>query len=314
MNKGGLTIFIPTYNRSEKLKRTLDYMLSFLSKYNFSILIGNNASTDETIDFLNTLSNPNVSFYSNTTNIGIIQNIYKGIQKVNSEWVWIYGDDDIFHPKVLDIFFKNIEQPEGFYFRYQNFKEFDWSLIKQEKSEVIQRLKIDENTISEANEMGFITSYILRTKEVTNLFQEVINSDEQLKNNAYTNKLVNLLYENRYGFTISKDILIYQDVSRGSHFTQNIDNIFKVFVKDELYIYKKIKERDIPYIKLYKRKIFKKVILRPFYFYRMEKGEKVKKELKDIIEIYHLPLIYKVIVFSPTTLIRLFYKLYKTIK
>ena len=39
--------------------------------------------------------------------------------------------------------------------------------------------------------MGFITSYILRTKEVTNLFQEVINSDEQLKNNAYTNKLVN---------------------------------------------------------------------------------------------------------------------------
>ena len=64
MNKGNLTIFIPTYNRLEKLKRTLNYLLSFLDRYNFSILIGNNASTDKTNDFLTSLSNPNISFYT----------------------------------------------------------------------------------------------------------------------------------------------------------------------------------------------------------------------------------------------------------
>ena len=315
MNKGNLTIFIPTYNRLEKLKRTLNYLLSFLDRYNFSILIGNNASTDKTNDCLTSLSNPNISFYTNSSNIGITKNICKGIQKIDTEWTWVFGDDDFFHPKALEIFFREKSYKQtGFYFRRKNFKKFDISLAKEEKSDLIETFSIKEDTILEALGAGFITSFILKTNELVNIFLNVIEKDETLNYNAYTNKLVCLLYESKYGFNISKDVLVFQDISNGSHFTQNIDNVFKVFVRDELYIYKKLEESDISYIDLYRKTLFSKSILRPFYFYRMEKGETVKKELIDIVKIYKLPFYYRIITKAPSSLLKLFYKLYKKVK
>ena len=94
-----LEIFIITFNRKDKLKNTLDKLLSFDSPLkNYEIKILNNSSTDGTEELLNeyTAKFKNLIHIKNKRNLGLSGNIIKAMELVSKKWLWVLCDDDDF--------------------------------------------------------------------------------------------------------------------------------------------------------------------------------------------------------------------------
>jgi poly(ribitol-phosphate) beta-N-acetylglucosaminyltransferase len=98
MNELTLSICIPTYNRG----RYLSVLLSILSeslkniKYNYSIIISNNSSSDNTEEVVNSFINllP-IKYFKQVTNIGPENNMHFCVNQVQSEFFMYLADDDV---------------------------------------------------------------------------------------------------------------------------------------------------------------------------------------------------------------------------
>lgn len=93
------SIAIPTYNRLEMLKRAVFSALKQTYK-NIEIIILNNASTDGTEEWLNTVATqyPKIRLIHRTENIGMVKNIKSIPQLINGEYVVVLSDDDWLEP------------------------------------------------------------------------------------------------------------------------------------------------------------------------------------------------------------------------
>lgn len=93
-----LTIAIPTFNRCELLKKTLEQLVVCLDE-EISILVIDNCSTDRTAEVVYKVieDHPHldIAYRRNTGNVGLSANILKCIEYPLSPWVWILGDDDM---------------------------------------------------------------------------------------------------------------------------------------------------------------------------------------------------------------------------
>ena len=94
-----LSICIPTYNRLPFLKELLPAILgqvdSGRAEVEVEVVVSDNASTDDTADYLRSLSNPCLRWWTNETNIGGDRNFLKCVAEARGEYVWLFGDDDI---------------------------------------------------------------------------------------------------------------------------------------------------------------------------------------------------------------------------
>ncbi len=94
-----LTISIPTWNRAEFLRENILAMLpgiQALPAGSVEIFISDNASTDDTPNFLADLSQqyPFVRYVSQPENMGANANFYTVLKEAQGEYVWLMGDDD----------------------------------------------------------------------------------------------------------------------------------------------------------------------------------------------------------------------------
>lgn len=108
MNEKILSIYIPTYNRAEKVVRQLEFLLSELNELNeedkamIEIIVNNNCSTDDTEEkVLDVISETLVKYHKNSTNLGIVGNVYKAINFVQGKYLWIVSDDDTLQKGIL---------------------------------------------------------------------------------------------------------------------------------------------------------------------------------------------------------------------
>lgn len=97
--KSVLTIAIPTYNRNEKLKRSIEVLVPQLNS-KVKILILDNESTTpvaETLaEILNKLNAESaVTIVRNKANVGMAANIIRCFETCDTEWMWLLGDDDV---------------------------------------------------------------------------------------------------------------------------------------------------------------------------------------------------------------------------
>ncbi len=96
-----LTIAIPTYNRCELLKQTLDSVLTQIKNNELlEIIVVDNASTDNTEDMMQRY--PSVKYIKNEVNKGIDFNINKCVFEASGEYVHILSDDDLLIDGALD--------------------------------------------------------------------------------------------------------------------------------------------------------------------------------------------------------------------
>lgn len=92
-----LDIFITTYNRCDKLAKTLDYFANSPFR-TCSITIFNNASTDDTLDMINDKKQlfADLKVITHPINIGGDANIIRTVEYCTKEYMWIVHDDDNF--------------------------------------------------------------------------------------------------------------------------------------------------------------------------------------------------------------------------
>lgn len=97
-----LSIMIPTYNRKEELRRAIFSILGQELQAAFDgkieIIVQNNASTDGTYKFLESIKNinPILKIFHNSTNIQIYGNMVEPIKNTTGKYVMYLTDDDYF--------------------------------------------------------------------------------------------------------------------------------------------------------------------------------------------------------------------------
>ena len=91
-----LGICIPTYNRVEKLKKTLAMWISAVKEYSVPIYISDNASPDDTESVVKDAQKeyPYIFYSRNETNIGPDKNFEKVLKFADTKYRWLMGDDD----------------------------------------------------------------------------------------------------------------------------------------------------------------------------------------------------------------------------
>lgn len=97
-----ISICIPTYNRAPILARCLEHLLTF-SRINFEIIVGDNASTDETEKIVQSFSNkfPVFTYHRHSENIGFARNMDSVLRMARGKYIYILSDDDMVFENAL---------------------------------------------------------------------------------------------------------------------------------------------------------------------------------------------------------------------
>ena len=102
-----LTIVIGTYNRGRFLQRLLASIAPELAKYpeQVKVLICDDCSTDDTADVIAGFVNGSLPILSirNSSNKGLDGNLLFGFMQATTEYVWLFGDDDVMLEGALDV-------------------------------------------------------------------------------------------------------------------------------------------------------------------------------------------------------------------
>ncbi|MDD3302632.1 MAG: glycosyltransferase family 2 protein [Candidatus Gracilibacteria bacterium] len=140
MKKIKLSFCIPTYNRSDYLKDTLESIFSQYDENIFSeieIIISDNCSTDNTAEIVKKYNKQypqTIKYNKNETNIGGIKNIIKVTDYAIGEYIWLLADDDcitnfsikyifeIINANDFDILFCKMQQFENLPVTIQKYK------------------------------------------------------------------------------------------------------------------------------------------------------------------------------------------------
>lgn len=170
-----LGIYIPTYNRPEFLRKSLNSIITSI-KYakadGIPIFISDNSENNKTYLLVQQIKKiyPYIFYNKNEKNIGLAKNIFKVIKIGNTEFSWLIGDDDLLRKDavstVLKVIHKNLLNKQvNFIFVNYSYVDNNYSYILKEKI-----IDINEDIVIDINEfiqkhiwaIGFIGSCIIR--------------------------------------------------------------------------------------------------------------------------------------------------------
>jgi glycosyltransferase involved in cell wall biosynthesis len=92
-----VTIVIPTYNRAELLRESLASALA-QEGAEVRVLVSDNASTDGTANVVGSFADPRVTYHRHPHNLGMMGNFRAAIERVDTEYVAVLPDDDLYEP------------------------------------------------------------------------------------------------------------------------------------------------------------------------------------------------------------------------
>ncbi|MDH4945461.1 glycosyltransferase family 2 protein [Sulfurimonas sp. C5] len=103
-----VSICLATYNGSQYLKEQLDSLCN-QTYQNIEILIQDDASSDTTVDLIQTYRmHHNIQLFVNDTNLGYIKNFETLIQKAKGEYIALCDQDDIWNENKIELLVKSI--------------------------------------------------------------------------------------------------------------------------------------------------------------------------------------------------------------
>jgi glycosyltransferase involved in cell wall biosynthesis len=100
MKAPSVTVAIPTYNRACYIREAIESVLS-QSFADFSLVIIDNASIDETPTVVGSITDPRIAYVRNNENVGMIGNWNRAVELCHSQYLNILGDDDKMLPGFL---------------------------------------------------------------------------------------------------------------------------------------------------------------------------------------------------------------------
>lgn len=97
-----VSVIIPTYNRAEYLKETIESVLRQTYTH-FELLILDNCSTDHTSEIIKQYNDPRIKYLRHESNIRGLANWSYGIYSAKGEYMCIVCDDDMITPQFLEL-------------------------------------------------------------------------------------------------------------------------------------------------------------------------------------------------------------------
>lgn len=145
-------ICVPTYNAGKTIRETLVSIVD-QSYRNLTILIVDNASQDDTLDVVETFSDPRISIHRNDVNVGGEGNFNRCIQLAKGKYTAIYHADDVYEPQMVarQVAFLEVNPKAGAVFT-------EASLIDDD-GKVIGSLGIPRNLVSKGPLYDFETVF-----------------------------------------------------------------------------------------------------------------------------------------------------------
>jgi len=105
-----LSVILPTYNRRDKLEKSLStYLEEDIQCIEFIIL--DNDSTDSTEEFVFSVKQKDsrIKYFKNPQNLGYNRNLYRGFLEASADWIIVLADDDIMEVGYFSELLKVIE-------------------------------------------------------------------------------------------------------------------------------------------------------------------------------------------------------------
>ncbi len=175
MEKPLLSVVIPTLNRVDLLKISVQALLEQIASHSHKIefLILNNASDDGTAAWLEqAFTNHSIVKYINfTERVEIAESIARCANNATGEYLWVFGDDDLAMPFAVEtiicqletylhknygIFYFNCLRGERYLKEYINL--FEYRIDLQPATFSLDEFMAEFNTIH----LGFITALVFR--------------------------------------------------------------------------------------------------------------------------------------------------------
>jgi glycosyltransferase involved in cell wall biosynthesis len=168
-----LTIAIPTYNRANRLEKSLNDLLSQIikseKKQYLSVFVSDNGSTDTTAAVINKYSDifkqNNIIFSSHSfsNNRGFDANVLNCYRKCDSEYVWFLSDDDNIIDGAINSIIDDIHKyaPNVLYY---NFDQDPYNLDNPYNKTTILFDHVDENieSISKIIAWAKLTALVIK--------------------------------------------------------------------------------------------------------------------------------------------------------
>jgi glycosyltransferase involved in cell wall biosynthesis len=173
-----LTVAIPTFNRSEALDSLLARVTYIKKSWSIKLLIIDNCSDpDESAKYALSIDRARehfaVEFIRNKVNIGGAANVLRCLESVETEWVWLLGDDDFLDDLAFDRIFSEIASTE----ESAAAIKFDSNLYgdqrcKQIITSIDELFNYGKMTPGYFSNLLFMSSWVFKASEVKYYFRE----------------------------------------------------------------------------------------------------------------------------------------------
>ena len=121
-----INIAIPTYNRADMLRLSLESALS-QDYENFRITILDNASTDDTQALVNSYADKRITYIRNKKNIGQFRNWNRALDINECPYIMVLQDDDLIRPSFVRKSVATLERHPQAAFSFVEISEIDES-------------------------------------------------------------------------------------------------------------------------------------------------------------------------------------------
>jgi GT2 family glycosyltransferase/tetratricopeptide (TPR) repeat protein len=197
-----LTIYIPTYNRHDSLKNCLTAISREMVGFEDKVLVyvSNNASTDNTREYLQSLDYKWLHIRHNKENVGAPLNILHCFElPIESEFIWPIGDDDYLLPNSISGLVSLIEQYPATDYIFCNTKAY----TEEEPAEVLKRYF----------ETGSVEGGIVKSRTYTGTalvdFERLI--DPHIADTLLCELMVHCFRQSKVRFDVGEVRHLYQD-------------------------------------------------------------------------------------------------------
>lgn len=108
MKKPKISVLIPSYNHEPYIKQCIDSVLNQTFE-DIEILIGDDCSTDNSKEIINSYTDPRIKKFFYSANCGGSENLNKLITFANGDYIAVLNSDDYWEPTKLEKQFKFLE-------------------------------------------------------------------------------------------------------------------------------------------------------------------------------------------------------------
>lgn len=297
MKKKLVSVCIPTHNAAKFISLTLDSILN-QSYQNIEIIIGDNASTDNTEEIIKQyLKKDNrIKYYKNEENLGYSNNCNKLISLSTGDYISIYHSDDIYDifmiEKEVEVLEKN--QQLGGVFTLAKFIDKNGKSLPdrvfpvESKGKSLSIVDLDEfikNILIKGGSSFFCPTSMVR-KEI---YKEFEGYDNLLKYIEDQDMWARILTKYPMGI-INEKLISYRihDKQGSSHYLDINRSEISIIIR---HIESFLKNYDLheKYIKLIKYAKSVDLMILALYAFQLNDYNLFKKRIKESKEYYKLP-------------------------